>query len=187
MKKIPVILITVAVLGVVGFVLINSPSETAQPPKPAEVPDRNKAADFTLPTHDGRTLTLSSLEGERGVVLVFFATWCPPCMAEVPHVKRFVEETRDKGLLVFGVNIAQPKEVVDKFVESAELNYRVLLDSDGKVATAYGVTGIPHIVGIDAAGIVRYSGHQLPDNTQDFAELLSAPLGAKRAAAGQET
>ena len=134
------------------------------------------ASNFTLQTHDGKKLTLSSLKGKRGVVLVFFATWCPPCMAEVPHVKKFVESTRDRNVLVYGINIRQPKRVVQRFVRDRAVNYGILLDSDANVAKAYGVTGIPTIIGIDAEGLVRYRAHSLPRKAEALIKTLTAPL-----------
>jgi len=143
------------------------------------------APDFTLQTHDGKSLTLSSLEGKRGVVLVFFATWCPACMAEVPQVKRFVEESRERNVLVYGVNIEQSQRIVDKFVQDHAINYRVLLDADGAVAKTYAVTGIPTIVGIDADGIVRFRDHALPKDKDAFVAELTKPLGKAVPAAGE--
>lgn len=137
------------------------------------------ATDFTLKTHDGKKLTLSKLKGKRGVVLVFFATWCPPCMAEVPHVKKFVNLSKDKNILVYGVNIQQSQRIIDKFVKDHKVNYRVLLDSDAKVAKAYKVTGIPTVIGIDAQGIVRYRAHGLTRKSKDFIKMLTSGLPKK--------
>jgi len=135
-----------------------------------------KAPDFTLKTHDGRSLTLSKLRGRRGVVLVFFATWCPSCMAEVPRIKEFVAKTKDAPVLVYGVNIKQPERVVDRFVAGHKVNYRILLDSAGEVARKYHVRGIPLIVGIDSDGIVRYRGHGIPRDAAPFVKELTRPL-----------
>jgi cytochrome c biogenesis protein CcmG/thiol:disulfide interchange protein DsbE len=145
----------------------------AQSAKPAV---GEKALDFTLQTHDGKSLTLSKLQGKRGAVLVFFATWCPYCMAEVPEIKRFVEATRDKNVLVYGVNLQQDRRTVEKFIESDAINYRILLDTDSAVARKYGVTGIPHVIGIDAAGVVRHRSHALPEDKEAFIKTLTAPL-----------
>ena len=134
------------------------------------------ASDFTLDTHDGKKLTLSKLEGKRGVVLVFFATWCPACMAEAPHVKKFVTASKDKNVLVYGVNLRQSKRIVEKFIKDRKINYRILLDADGKVATTYKVTGIPTIIGIDADGIVRYRAHSVPKDHAAFIKLLTKTL-----------
>ncbi|GEM_PF-1315464 len=136
----------------------------------------DEAPDFTLKTHDGKELTLSRLEGERGAVLVFFATTCPTCMAEVPHVKEFVEETRDRDVLVYGVDLGESEETVKRFVRDREVNYRVLLDSKGVAKRAYGVWAIPRVFGIDAAGVVRYKGYTIPRNTDAFVRELTAPL-----------
>ncbi len=136
------------------------------------------APDFTLKTHDGKSLTLSKLRGKRGALLVFFATWCPHCMTEVPHIKEFVKKSKDAGVLVFGVNIKQPKRVVDKFVKDKDVNYRILLDDEGKVAKAFNVSGIPAIFGIDASGAIRFSGHQLPKDEAALIKSLAAPAPA---------
>ena len=137
------------------------------------------AGDFTLKTHDGKSLTLSKLKGKRGVVLVFFATWCPSCMAEVPRVKKLVEAARDKKVLVYGVNFRQSERIVAKFVSDRKVNYRILLDSDGKVTKGFGVSGIPTILGVDADGVVRYRDHAIPKDHDAFIKLLTAPLEKK--------
>lgn len=134
------------------------------------------ASDFTLETHDGKKLTLSKLKGKSGVVLVFFATWCPSCMAEVPQVKKLVESSRKEKVLVYGVNIQQSKRIVEKFVKDRKINYRILLDSDAKVAKSYGVTGIPTVIGIDADGIVRYRAHSVPRDHAAFIKQLTKTL-----------
>ena len=161
-------------LAIVGALLAAVPSARANTVgKPAD--------DFTLKTHDGKSLTLSKLKGKRGVVLVFFATWCPSCMAEVPRIKKFVEAARDKKVLVYGVNFRQSERIVAKFVSDRKVNYRILLDSDGKVTKGYGVRGIPTILGIDADGIVRYRDHAIPKDHDAFIKLLTAPLEKKAA------
>lgn len=135
----------------------------------------NPASDFTLQTHDGKKLTLSSLKGKRGVVLVFFSTWCPPCIAEVPEVKEFAEAGRDRNVLVYGVNIQQSQRIVERFVKDYKVNYRILLDTDAEVARAYRITGIPSIIGIDTRGIVQYREHGLPRDANALIEKLTAP------------
>ncbi|MHC4871008.1 MAG: redoxin domain-containing protein [Planctomycetota bacterium] len=138
------------------------------------------APDFTLKTHDSKSLTLSKLEGKRGAVLVFFATWCPGCMAEVPHVKELVKESRKKNILVYGVNVQQPLRVVEKFVKQYDVNYRVLLDP-GTVAEKYGVRGIPYIVGINGKGKIIYAGHDLPEDSGKFIKDLNEGIGTEAA------
>ncbi|MFW5858094.1 MAG: redoxin domain-containing protein [Planctomycetota bacterium] len=131
---------------------------------------------FTLTTQDGESFSLADQRGQRGVVLVFFATWCPSCMAEVPSVKRLAETAAAGRVRVLGVNYRQASEVVHRFIEERKVNYDVLLDADGAVAQAYAVHGIPLVVGIDADGVVRYREHHIPEGFDAFLAMLSAPL-----------
>jgi len=154
-------------------------------PRSAQANTVGKAAsDFTLRTHDGKQLTLSKLEGKRGAVLVFFATWCPSCMAEVPAVRKFANAAKNKNVLVYGVNIQQSQRIVERFVKDHQVNYRILLDTDAAVAKSYGITGIPTVIGVDADGIVRYREHRIPRDAIAFIKTLTAPL-AKKAATKQ--
>jgi len=138
------------------------------------------APEFRLQTHDGKTLELSALRGKSGAVLVFFATWCPGCMEEVPHIKRFADLARERGVLVYGVNLKQTQDVIDAFVREYAVNYRILLDRDATVTRDYAVTGIPLIVGIDAEGLIRYRDHALPADEEALLRSL-APAGTAAA------
>ena len=145
-------------------------------PMPEPIRMNGPAPDFTLETHDGKSLTLSRLKGKRAVILDFGTTTCPYCMQAIPHVKKFVERNRDKNVLLYMVNYKQSKRVVEKLVKDKALNYRVLLDSDGRVTAFYGITGFPTIVFIDADGIIRYASHAMPQNEEKLVEILTAPL-----------
>ncbi len=134
------------------------------------------AVEIHLPTHDGKTMTLSKFEGHRGVVLVFFSVNCPACLAKVPEVKAFVEQAREKNVVVFGVNLGDPKSVVDEFVGYFDTNYRILLDPLNTAGIAYDIYAIPHIVAIDADGIVRYRQTDLPRDREGLIAELTASL-----------
>ena len=97
-------------------------------------------------------------------------------MAEVPKVKKFVNVSKGKDVLVYGVNIEQPQRIVDRFVKEHKVNYRILLDRDGKASRAYGITGIPTVIGIDADGVVRYRAHAMPRDAKAFIRTMVAPL-----------
>jgi rhodanese-related sulfurtransferase/peroxiredoxin len=166
---------TVAGLFLVGWALALGWAAVGQP-KPAV---GEKAVNFTLPTLEGKKLTLDKLKGRSGAVLVFFATWCPPCMAEVPHIKQFAEKFKNSDVVVFGVT-DQTADIARRFAETKEINYRILMDSDTKVAQSYNVNFIPHVVGIDSEGIVRYRGSALPDEDEAFVKELTAPLATQK-------
>jgi cytochrome c-type biogenesis protein len=152
---------------------------TESQPRAKAVPLGNPAPDFTLASLDGAQVTLSSYKGEKGVVLVFFATWCVGCMKEVPEIKRFAETAQREKIEVIAVNYKQQTDIVERFNRSNEINYRILLDSEGAVTTGeygYGIKGLPHVVGIDAKGEIVYRGTALPENKTEFAAKLKQGL-----------
>lgn len=135
------------------------------------------APDFTLTSLVGDKVTLSSFKGEKGVVLVFFATWCASCMAEVPEIKKFTEMAQKENIAVFGINYKQSAEIVERFKKSAEINYGILMDTDGTVALdKFGLKGLPHIVGINSKGGIMFRGTALPDNRAEFIKYLKRGL-----------
>jgi thiol:disulfide interchange protein len=150
---------------------------TALPPRATEKSSEAKAPDFTLTALDGSHTTLSSFKGKKGVVLVFFATWCVNCMKEVPEIKKFALTAQKENIEVLAINFKQSAYVVEKFHKSNSINYRILLDTDGAVTIGkYGIKGIPHIVGIDAKGEMIYRGEDLPVKKTEFMERLNRGL-----------
>lgn len=117
------------------------------------------APDFTLNDIAGKPFTFSSLKGRR-VVLVFWASWCPDCRAEVPELKAMYEAS-DPGKVAF-VSVSFDREF-DKFKNYAEQNALPgvqLFDPSGKkdsaIGSAYHVKWIPSLYLIDAAGKVEF-------------------------------
>jgi thiol:disulfide interchange protein DsbD len=140
-------------------------------------PSANSAADFTLPSLGGPPVTLSAYRGKKGVVLVFFATWCVNCMKELPEIKQFAEMAQRNNVIVFGINYKQSEELVKRFKESEQIAYGILLDMAGNVTTElFGIRGIPHVIGINAKGEVVYRGTALPDNKDEFIKNLEQGL-----------
>ena len=104
--------------------------------------------------------------------MAFFATWCAACMEEVPSLIAFQGRYADRRVELIGVDNDQPAHVVKRFAEARKVNYKLVLDPDGTVATAYGVVGFPTFVGIDAAGTVRYVGNVLPGDLDALVKQL---------------
>ncbi len=112
------------------------------------------APDFTLASLDGAEVKLADLRGNV-VVLDFWATWCGPCVVSMPLLMEVHKEVSPRGVKLFAINIAEDKEKVSGFLNSRKIELPVLLDSDSRVAEAYGVRGIPMSVVIDGKGIVK--------------------------------
>lgn len=110
------------------------------------------APDFTLKTSAGEAVTLSQLRGQA-VIVNLWATWCPPCRAEMPAIQSLYDEYKDRGLVVLAVNstVQDDPLAIAPFVEEYGLAFPILLDENGDVARAYDLRSLPssYFVGRD--------------------------------------
>ena len=110
----------------------------------------DEAPDFTLPALGGSSLALHDFR-EHVVVLNFWATWCPPCVDEVPSLRKFAEQMRLAGVVVIGVSADRNRAAVEKFTADNRLSYPIAHDSSQTVAARYGTFKYPetYIIGRD--------------------------------------
>jgi len=109
--------------------------------------------DFTLEDLKGNAVKLSSLKGKK-IFLNFWATWCPPCKAEMPDIEKLYQETKDSGLVILAVNVGENKKTVQDFMDANNYSFTALLDVKGEVSRLYQVTGIPTSYFIDTEGFL---------------------------------
>jgi len=111
-----------------------------------------KAPTFSLKAADGTVVDLAKLKG-KVVMVNFWATWCPPCRAEIPDFMKVYDEYKSKGLEIIGVSLDQDGwDDVRPFLKKNPINYPIVI-GDGKLAQAYGgVEAIPTTFFIDKAG-----------------------------------
>ena len=114
----------------------------------------NKAIDFALEDLSGNTVKLSHYTGQRVILLVFSTTWCPYCSKEIPQLKELYTTYKDKGFEILNIDIQESKKKVSAHANKHNIPYKVLLDIDAKVASAYGVRGIPTKVLINKDGTI---------------------------------
>lgn len=113
------------------------------------------APDFTLTALAGNDLQLSSLRG-KPVILNFWATWCPPCRAEMPELEALWQRYKDDGLLLIGVDQGENAATVERFARGVVgTTFPLLLDTNQAVGRAYGVRALPTTVFIDAEGRIQ--------------------------------
>jgi len=114
------------------------------------------AAPFAITLFDGTTLSLESLRG-KAVFLNFWASWCPPCRAEMPSIEKVYQAYQGRGLVVLGVNTTfqDSESDVAAFVEQFGLTFPILLDREGGVSRRYQMRGLPSTFFIDRQGIIR--------------------------------
>ena len=112
------------------------------------------APDFVLPRLDGQVRKLSNYRG-RVVLVNLWATWCPPCLEEMPLLDHLAREYGPRGLTVLGVAGDEDRDAVERFVNAQELVFEILLDPGGEVGTQYGITGYPETFVVDRQGRFR--------------------------------
>jgi len=145
------IIIAVAVILIVSSLLIASQFSQQEVTKQAI--QGKSVGDFTLTNLDGESINLSDYQGEF-VLLNAWATWCPPCRAEMPDLNNFYLEHQDKNFEILAINAGETKETAASFANMLGLEFSILLDSDGKVLSGLGITGFPTSILIDPEGNV---------------------------------
>ncbi len=147
-------LVTIA-LGI--WLLLSQRREVAEQSRPALTgASLSRASDFALKTADGSTVSLSSLRG-KVVLLNFWATWCPPCRAEMPDLDALHRQYgADHDFVVLGVNNMEDAAGVAAFAQGQRISFPLLLDADGRVAEKlFGVRYLPTSMIIDREGNIR--------------------------------
>lgn len=105
---------------------------------------------------NGTIYTLEDLKG-KPIIINFWATWCPPCRAEMPSMNRAWAKVKDEGILMFAVNVGEKPETIAKFTDDIPIDFPIILDVDTKLSMAWGVRGMPTTYILDANGKVVYS------------------------------
>jgi len=111
------------------------------------------AKEFSVQDAD-RKLSLDQFRGQV-VVLNFWATWCPPCVEELPSLMNLQDRMRERGLTVLGVSIDVDGDAYHRFLKLHNINFLTVRDPEQKVAGMYGTTGWPETYIIDRQGVLR--------------------------------
>ncbi|HLR51597.1 MAG TPA: redoxin domain-containing protein [Candidatus Avamphibacillus sp.] len=158
MKRAILIIVIVGMVGWAIYDFVISPS-SAQKEEEGDVEVGlevgNLAPNFELETLEGGSIKLSDLRGER-VMVNFWATWCPPCRAEIPDLQKFYEDT---DINILAVNLTDTENSFDhvpKFVENYGMEFPILMDEESSVSTTYQIQPIPTSFMIDSEGIIQY-------------------------------
>ena len=128
-------------------------TDEAEPAALEPAVDGRPAPDFRLKDLDGRLIRLKDLRGKR-VLLVFFATWCTECRAELPEIQELYQTQDRRNLAVFAVDTLEPAVAVQRFLRINEVSFPVILDDQGAVALAYDARIIPSSAFISSAGVL---------------------------------
>ncbi len=131
-----------------------------------------QAPDFTAISTDGKTIKLSDLKG-KVVMLQFTASWCSVCRKKMPHIEADIwkKYKSNKNFALFGVDLDEPKDVVEKYLKQIPVTYPVLLDPKGGIFYQFAEkgAGVTRNVIIDKTGKIVYMTRLYKD--EEFQEM----------------
>ncbi len=165
-----VIWIFAGVIALFAFTGLLRSLTTAPNPLPSDEPH-----DWALVTFDNQTVTSASQAGHV-TVIEFWATWCPPCVQMVPHLKQLNEEYHDRGVTFISVSVDQDPAAARKFIAEHGMNWLQAGDylQATSLAEAWGVSSIPHAFVFSPEGKLLWQGHPM-----DLDDVLSKAVGER--------
>ena len=121
----------------------------------------NFAPDFSFTSNQGEYISLDDLKG-KVVVLDFWGTWCPPCVASVPELRNVYKRyANEPSFILIGISSDHDEQVWRDFTERNRMAWPQYLDRDGRIAHAFGIHAFPTYIVIDHEGIMRYQSSGL--------------------------
>jgi peroxiredoxin len=117
------------------------------------------APEFSVTTESGRRISTREFGG-RLLVVNFWATWCPPCVEEMPSLSRFAQELNPSGVVVLGVSVDKSEAAYRKFLEEQQLPFHVTRDPEAEIPAEYGTFKWPetYIINRDGKVVQKYIG-----------------------------
>lgn len=167
------ILIVIAILSGASVLPVRAQKMPTLDPRPG-VRVGDLARDFSLKDLDGETYQLSELRGGKVVQVVFWATWCIPCVEEIPKLRKAYEKYRVRGFEVLGIVVPerQTRDGVRAFAEKFQINYPILWDEGMVAKGGYRVGTLPKNFLVGRDGIIRHAGVSLPEEYEALLERL---------------
>jgi len=129
--------------------------------------------DFNVKSTDGKTLSPAAFKG-KVLLIDFWATWCGPCVKEMPNVKQVYDKYHPKGFEIVGISLDQSRDRLDQYVKTNSIPWPQYFDGkwwNNDVAVRYGIKSIPTTILVDRAGKIRYKslrGKQLESAVQQL-------------------
>jgi len=117
----------------------------------------------------GSEVSLDDYKGKQPLVLFFWTTWCPYCREEIKQLNLMEAQLKQKGISVFAVDVGEPGYKVARFFQDFPVNFQVLLDKEGLLASDQGIAGVPTYILFNKSGKEVSRGYALP---KDFERLM---------------
>jgi peroxiredoxin len=148
------LVIMLALVVTVGFAVFGCTSDSTAPTFAQNAKVGSPAPDFQFYNSQEELVSLSDLRGEP-VVLNFWATWCGPCVYEMPYLQEVYEEWSDNGLVLLTINMGGTASQVKEFLQDHDLSLPVLLDPNRNLAAQYNIRYVPTTFFIDIDGTIQ--------------------------------
>jgi len=111
------------------------------------------APEFSITTDSGRVVTRDNFGGKL-LVLNFWATWCAPCIEEIPTLDAFQRQFAKQGVVVLGVSIDRNEKIYRRFLDRAQVSFQTARDPEANISASYGTFQVPETYIIDRSGKV---------------------------------
>jgi peroxiredoxin len=125
----------------------------------------DRAPSFTIVADNGRQVSTKDFGG-KVLVLNFWATWCPPCIEEIPSLEAMAKQLAPKGVVVLGVSVDRNAAAYERFRKQARITFLTARDEEARISSSYGTFKYPETYVIDSQGRVRQK-HIGPRNWMD--------------------
>ncbi len=156
-------------------------------PEPIKVGE--KAPAFALPNLHNEYIALKDFCGEKlrkpwknktkyAVVLSFFATWCKPCIAEIPHLQKVKEKFQDKPVKFYLVNVGESRENINKFFKGKNISIPILLDRYKKISEKYDALKLPRLFILDQNGFIKLEKRGFSSDGEKFENEIETLLSS---------
>lgn len=119
-------------------------------------PQKRQAPPLSLLTLDGRQVDLQQLQG-KVVMVNFWATWCPPCVKEIPSLQRLYAATRARGLEILAVDVGENAATMREFLADKPVDFPVLMDTEATALKRWGVHAFPTTLILDRGHLIRHA------------------------------
>jgi len=144
---------------------------------PSHAEDKMPAPDFTLKSLSGKNIKLSEQRGDV-VMLNFWASWCGPCLQEMPALEQLHQRYKDLGFTLLGVNVEQNIDDAKAYLKNVNVTFPILFDITNEVSDTYEINGMPTTYLVDRDGNLRklYVGYQPGSSEETYQQEIKALL-----------
>ena len=147
------------------------PDEAESPePKAGPPPLGAEAPTYEAPDLYGRPVDVAGLIEGKVTLVVFWASWCRPCIDEIPTLRSLARTYRRRGLVVVGVGVMEGGDTPEKQRQVAArqlVNYQLIFDNQGKYQAAYGLDALPYSLLLGSDGRISWQGKHLPEDLEE--------------------